>query len=129
MANGVESTPDEPRMTVPEWKKIVARYEVPSFWRASWQVVNTLGSYVLLWYLMYRVKAFSLWLTLPLAALAGALLVRVFIIFHDCGHGSFFKSRRANTITGFIAGLLTMTPYYYSDTDHLNTDESAHAAA
>ena len=36
----------------------------------------------------------------------GAFLVRIFIIFHDCGHGSFFKSRRANDLLGFIAGIL-----------------------
>ena len=61
--------------------------------RAMWQIVNTLVPYFLLWYLMYHVKEISLWLTIPLAMLAGTLLVRVFIIFHDCGHGSFFKSR------------------------------------
>ena len=53
----------------------------------------------------------SLWLTIPPAMLAGAFLVRLFIIFHDCGHGSFFNSRRANDIVGFITGALTFTPY------------------
>src|SRR5688572_18249042 len=87
-----------------EWKKLVAEYAKPSVWRAGWQVANTFGPYLLLWYLMYRSMAVSWWLTMPLAALAGMLLVRVFIIFHDCGHGSFFKSRLANAVTGFIAG-------------------------
>ena len=50
--------------------------------------------------------------------LAGALLVRVFIIFHDCGHGSFFKSRMANDAVGFIAGILTFTPYYHWRWEH-----------
>ena len=50
--------------------------------------------------------------------LAGALLVRVFIIFHDCGHGSFFKSRLANDTVGFIAGILTFTPYYHWRWEH-----------
>jgi omega-6 fatty acid desaturase (delta-12 desaturase) len=67
---------------------------------------------------MYFTLAVSWWLTLPLAALAGTLLLRVFIIFHDCGHGSFFRSRRANTITGFIAGLLTFTPYHHWHWEH-----------
>jgi omega-6 fatty acid desaturase (delta-12 desaturase) len=118
VANNIESAPDNPQTPLPEWKKIVAQYEVPSLWRASWQIVNTLGAYVLLWYLMYRLLEVSLWVTLPLAVLAGALLIRVFIIFHDCGHGSFFKSRRANTITGFISGLLTFTPYYHWRWEH-----------
>jgi len=45
-------------------------------------------------------------------------MVRIFIIFHDCGHGSFFPSRRANTITGFIAGLLTFAPFYHWNHKH-----------
>lgn len=53
----------------------MARYQEPSLWRASWQIINTLGPYVLLWYLMYRSLAVSYWLTLPMAALAGALSV------------------------------------------------------
>ena len=90
----------------------------PRLPRAIWQLVNTLGPYVFLWYLMYRSLAVSWWLVLPLAVLAGALLVRVFIIFHDCGHGSFFKSRLANDITGFITGVLTFTPYYHWRWEH-----------
>ena len=55
---------------------------------------------------------------MPLAILAGAFLVRVFIIFHDCGHGSFFKSRKANDILGFITGVLTFTPYHHWRWEH-----------
>ena len=50
--------------------------------------------------------------------LAGAFLVRIFIIFHDCGHGSFFKSRRANDVVGFVTGVLTFTPYYQWRWEH-----------
>ena len=57
--------------------------------------------------------AVSYWITLPLAVLAAAFLVRIFIIFHDCGHGSFYASRSANRIVGFITGLLTLTPYHH----------------
>jgi omega-6 fatty acid desaturase (delta-12 desaturase) len=67
---------------------------------------------------MYRSLAISYWLTFPLAVLAGAILVRVFIIFHDCGHGSFFKSRTANDLLGFISGVLTFTPYYHWRWEH-----------
>lgn len=112
------TTREERRAAMAEWKAIVARYEKPSFWRASWQLLNTLGSYAALWYLMYLALAISWWLTLPLAVLAGALLVRVFIIFHDCGHGSFFRSRAANAFWGFICGMLTFTPYYHWKWEH-----------
>jgi omega-6 fatty acid desaturase (delta-12 desaturase) len=100
------------------WKQIVARYQRPAFWRAAWQITNTLVPYGALWYLMYLSLAVSFWLALPLALLAGAFMVRVFIIFHDCGHGSFFKSRGANDILGSIAGVLCFTPYYHWRWEH-----------
>src|SRR5437588_5031153 len=100
------------------WKDIVAKYQQPSTPRAVWQMVNTLGPYALLWYLMYRSLAISWWLVLPLAVLAGAFLVRIFIIFHDCGHGSYFRSRTANDVVGFITGMLTFTPYYHWRWEH-----------
>ena len=58
----------------------------------------------LLWYLMYLCLPVSWWLVVPLAVLAGGLLVRVFIIFHDCGHGSFFKSRGGQRRGGISRG-------------------------
>jgi acyl-lipid omega-6 desaturase (Delta-12 desaturase) len=103
---------------VAEWKEIVAKYQEPSLPRAIWQMVNTLGPYALLWYLMYRSLEVSYWLTLPLAILAGGFVVRLFIIFHDCGHGSYFKSKTANGVVGFICGMLTFTPYYHWRWEH-----------
>ncbi len=100
------------------WKEIVAKYQQPSTLRALWQLLNTLGPLALLWYLMYLSLAISWWLLVPLAILAGAFLVRVFIIFHDCGHGSYFKSRAANDVVGFFTGLLTFTPFYQWRWDH-----------
>jgi omega-6 fatty acid desaturase (delta-12 desaturase) len=105
------------------WKGIVARYRKPSTWRALWQIVNSLGPYVLLWYLMYCSLAVSWWITLPLAVLAGGFIVRVFIIHHDCGHGSFFRSRRANDFWGFLTGVLTFVPY-----DHWRWEHALHHA-
>src|SRR6266487_3778164 len=100
------------------WKEIVARYQEPALWRGVWQVVNTLVPYAAIWYLMYLSLAVSWWITVPLAMLAGGFLVRVFIIFHDCGHGSFFRSRKANDILGFITGVLTFAPYYHWRWEH-----------
>jgi omega-6 fatty acid desaturase (delta-12 desaturase) len=100
------------------WQQIVAKYQQPSQWRSVWQMIDTLVPYAALWYLMYRSLAVSYWLTLPLAILAGGLLIRVFIIHHDCGHGSFFRSRKANDIWGFITGVLTFTPYYLWRWEH-----------
>jgi omega-6 fatty acid desaturase (delta-12 desaturase) len=100
------------------WKEMVARYQKPAIWRSIWQVVNTLVPYGFLWFLAYLSLGISWWITVPLAVLAGGFLVRVFIIHHDCGHGSFFKSRMANDVLGFITGMLTFTPYYQWRGEH-----------
>ena len=81
-------------------------------------MINTFGSYAALWWLIYLSLPISWWLVVPLAILAGGFVVRIFIIFHDCGHGSYFKSRRANDVVGFIAGVLTFTPYYHWRWEH-----------
>ena len=103
------STPHTDRRV---WKEVVARYQRPVVYRGMWQILNTLVPYAALWYLMYASLAISGWLTLPLALLAGGFMVRIFIIFHDCAHSSFFKSRRANEIVGSLLGVLCFTPYH-----------------
>ena len=100
------------------WKAKVAKFQTPSLVKASWQLTNTLIPYVALWWLMYLALNLSYWLIIPLAVLAGGFLVRVFIIFHDCGHGSYFKSKTANDFWGFITGILTFTPYYHWRWEH-----------
>src|SRR5882672_7931481 len=102
----------------PAWKAIVARYQKPAVWRAIWQLLNTLVPYAGLWYLMYLSLAVSWWLAVPLAILAGGFMVRLFIISHDCGHGSFFKSRTANDLWGYITGVLTFVPYHHWRWEH-----------
>lgn len=100
------------------WKEIVAKYQEPAIGRSVWQMLNTLVPYAALWYLMYLSLPVSYWLVVPLAILAAGFLVRVFIIHHDCGHGSYFKSRKANDIWGYITGVLTFTPYYLWRWEH-----------
>jgi omega-6 fatty acid desaturase (delta-12 desaturase) len=100
------------------WQAIVARHRAPNAWKASWQLLNSLGSYVLVWVLFHYCLAVSWWLAVPLVVLGAGLLVRTFIIFHDCGHGSFFASRFANDLWGCICGVLTFTPYYQWRGEH-----------
>lgn len=57
-------------------------------------------------------------ITLLLAILSSGFLVRLFIIFHDCGHGAFFKSAKANKVVGIILGILAFTPYYKWHNQH-----------
>jgi omega-6 fatty acid desaturase (delta-12 desaturase) len=100
------------------WQRLVAKYQKPDLKRSLWQVFNTFVPYFGLLALMYVSLSYSYWLTLALAIPAGGLLTRIFIIFHDCGHGSFFKSQRANNFLGTICGLLVFTPYYQWRFEH-----------
>jgi omega-6 fatty acid desaturase (delta-12 desaturase) len=94
------------------WKQIVARYAQPDERRSLIQLANSVIPYLVIWILMYFSLQVSYWLTLALAVLAAGFMVRIFIIFHDCGHGSFFKSRKANDMVGVVTGIMTFTPYY-----------------
>jgi omega-6 fatty acid desaturase (delta-12 desaturase) len=100
------------------WQQMVAKYQNPSLQRSLWQVSNTLIPYFVLLTLMYVSLSYSYWITLALAVPAGGLLTRSFIIFHDCGHGSFFKSQRANNFLGTICSILVYTPYYQWRFEH-----------
>lgn len=86
--------------------------------KSIWQLINTLIPYSILWALANWVLSYSFWLALPVIIVASGFLIRTFIIFHDCGHQSFFKSRKANDFWGVITGILTFTPYYYWHANH-----------
>ncbi len=102
----------------PEWVQVVNRYNKPDVRKSIWQIINSLGPYALMWYLMYLSLGVSYWLTLGLSFVAAGFLVRIFIIFHDCGHGSFFKTEKANRIVGTFLGSLVFTPYAHWHRDH-----------
>jgi omega-6 fatty acid desaturase (delta-12 desaturase) len=109
-----ESSGARERPARPAWHADIAAYAHADGRKAAWQLVNTFVPYAALWALMiYMVKqGISYWLTLAVAVVAAAVLVRIFIFFHDCGHGSFLASPRANTLLGYITGILTFTPYH-----------------
>lgn len=86
-------------------------FQAPSVPKAVWQLVNSLVPYFALWAIMIQTVKWSYPLTLALGVVASGFLVRVFIIFHDCGHGSFLPSRRWNEFVGFFTGVLTLTPH------------------
>jgi acyl-lipid omega-6 desaturase (Delta-12 desaturase) len=111
--NGSSSSPESLN-----WKRVVAPYQQADTRRAVGQVLNTFLPYLGLWVVMAWLARYSLWLALPVAVVAGAFLVRIFIIFHDCGHGSFFKSRRANHVLGTVAGLFCFASFYHWRWEH-----------
>ena len=93
------------------WTQILARYRAPSPARSIIELVITAGPFVLLWFLMWATLDLGYWICLLLAAPAAGLLVRLFMIQHDCGHGAFFHYRLANDWVGRVIGVLTLTPY------------------
>lgn len=99
--------------------KNVAHYQKPEMWKSIWQIANTFIPYLVLWALIVYSLSVSYWLTVPLIVLAAGFLVRLFIIFHDCGHGSFFRSKRANETVGKLFGILAFTPYYKWHNTHM----------
>lgn len=105
----METTTTSPQKKT--WHTIIAKYNRPKLSRSLWQIINSIGPYIILWVLMVLSMKISFWLTIPLIVLSAGFLVRIFIIFHDCGHGSFFKSKRANVIVGKICGIMALTPY------------------
>ncbi len=106
-------------------QKIVSRYQKPSRWRSLWQLSNSLGLYCATLVAMYYSLEISYWLTLGLAVLAAGFMIRIFIIFHDCGHGSFWRSKRWNNIWGAITGVITFTPFHCWTVRHAYHHETA----
>jgi acyl-lipid omega-6 desaturase (Delta-12 desaturase) len=101
-------------MSIPklaQLKKSVAPFEQPNAKSSIRQLLNTFLPFFLLWIAAYFSLSVSYWLTLLLAIVASGFLIRIFIVFHDCCHQSFFKNRKANEIIGTIAGVLTLVPY------------------
>jgi omega-6 fatty acid desaturase (delta-12 desaturase) len=101
--------------------KLLRPHLRPSAWRVTWQILNTLipylGSIVLMYYMLqWGVPTL---LILLLAIVPGMLLVRLFIFFHDCTHGSFLRSKRWMSFWGHVFGVLTFTPYYKWQREHI----------
>lgn len=111
----MNSTPSNPPTSL---YREVTKFQKPDLRRSLGQIANSVLPYLALFAAMYWSLGVSYWLTLALAIPAAGFLVRVFIIFHDCGHGSFFRSRRANRTVGFFAGLLFFLPYHYWTHQH-----------
>lgn len=90
-------------------------FQAPSASAGLWQIANSLLPLIALVTALHYVIATDAWWTVPLylalVVLAAGFVVRIFIVQHDCGHGSFFESRRANDLVGLLCGIVTFTPY------------------
>jgi omega-6 fatty acid desaturase (delta-12 desaturase) len=97
---------------------MLARYREPSCARSTVELVITAVPLVIIWILMWAALSVSYWICLLLAVPAAGFLVRLFMIQHDCGHGSFFRRRLANDWVGRVIGVLTLTPYDFWRRSH-----------
>ena len=97
--------------TTEDYGRLLAPFRKSSYRIALWQLGSTMVMFIGAVWAMGLSLSVGYWLTLLLAIPTGGLLVRLFIFQHDCGHGSFFHSRRANRTVGMLLGVLTFTPY------------------
>lgn len=94
-----------------DWVRILAAYREPSTRRSIFELLVTLLPFTFLWALAWAALSVSPWLAVGVAMVNGFFLVRLFCIQHDCGHASFFHSRKAQDWVGRCLGVLTLTPY------------------
>jgi len=113
--NPLHATATEPIAISPaaEWKERMAPFRGADLRRSVTQLAVTLVGFAALWTLMLFSLEVHYGLTLLLAFPTAGFLIRLFIIQHDCGHGSYFRSRRARDVVGFCIGVLTLIPYQY----------------
>lgn len=100
------------------WTRKIKQYQKPSTSKAIWQITNTFLPFIGLWVLMYLSLSWHIAITIALAPLNAFLMVRIFIIQHDCGHQSFTKSTAWNNVIGWFCSIFSSIPYKYWATNH-----------
>ena len=94
------------------WQRILSGYTAPSRLRSITEIAITALPLIVLWAAAWFAYHFGhAWASLLIAIPAAGFLVRLFMIQHDCGHGTFFAGRLANDWVGRVLGVLTLTPY------------------
>ena len=99
-----------------ERRALVDRYSTPDNFTGFVQIANTLIPYAALWYLVAISP--SWWLTAAVTLLMVLFLTRIFVLMHDCGHGSMFRTGRLNRFFGFVLGVLAGMPQYVWSQHH-----------
>ena len=98
--------------TVKKSDFILAPYMKSNDLRATYQIVNTVVPYILLWFLAVKAASVSFWLLPPIVVLLALFSGRCFSLMHDCGHYSLFSSKRVNRVIGFMLGAINAIPQY-----------------
>src|SRR5690349_17533527 len=116
---------DASRSDEKPWLKVLAKYRQPNSGRSALELAVTAIPFVVLWTLAILAVWHEIWWGLILTVPAAAFLLRLFMIQHDCGHGSFFGHRWLDDWTGRTIGVLTLTPYDYWRRAHAEHHASA----
>jgi acyl-lipid omega-6 desaturase (Delta-12 desaturase) len=115
MTHAPQPTPAPPDVDLdagrPYWRESVARHEQPSLRHSLADITTSVVPYLALTVAMYLCLDISVWITLALAVPAAGFLLRTFVVFHDCAHGSFLSTKRANLWLGRLTGLLVFQPF------------------
>jgi omega-6 fatty acid desaturase (delta-12 desaturase) len=100
------------------WREALSPYAAPSKVRSSFDLITSVAPYLAISVVMYLLVGGAPLLTLALAPVSAVFLLRTYIIFHDCSHGSFLASRRGNAWLGTFCGFLVLTPFVRWRHDH-----------
>ncbi|MSR20016.1 MAG: fatty acid desaturase [Gemmatimonadetes bacterium] len=106
------------RDTVERWNRLLEPYLGADTRKSVTQLLTSVLPFVALWWLALRSLEVGYWLTLLVAIPAAGFMMRMFMIQHDCGHGSFFRSRAARDWVGRAIGVVLLTPYDYWKRTH-----------
>jgi acyl-lipid omega-6 desaturase (Delta-12 desaturase) len=101
----------DPEPTAQAWRSSIARYERASLSRSLLDLASSVLPYLVLTVAMYISLGISVWLTLALAIPTAGFLLRTFIVFHDCAHGSFLPTKRGNLWLGRFTAFLVFQPF------------------
>ena len=118
MSNGNQNFAAESAADVQSLSRLLAKYRDPSPRRSATEIAITIIPLAALWASMWALLHVTYGLSLVLAIPAAGFLVRLFMIQHDCGHGSFFRNRAVNDWVGRAIGIVTLTPYDYWKRTH-----------
>ena len=105
--------PVQEARTSEQWRRILGPYGGADLRRSVGQILTSAVPFFVCWYAAYRALSVGYWLTLIIAVPTAGFVMRLFLIQHDCGHGSFFKSQKVADLVGFWLGVATLTPYRY----------------
>jgi omega-6 fatty acid desaturase (delta-12 desaturase) len=100
------------------WRQVLSPYAKARPLRSVGDLFTSVVAYLAMCVAIYFATQVSLLLALGLAPVAAVFLLRTYIIFHDCSHGSFLRSRRGNQLLGTLCGLLVLSPFVRWRHDH-----------